>query len=566
MARIGYIVNAFPVVSETFVLNELRAVEGAGLEIAVFSLDGPGGGPLHGRVGELRAPIVRAPRGLGAWIAHLRFAVSHFRTYARTVAESRHEIRGPVADAGRRLRRYFQRFHHSVWIAQAASRLRVAHIHAHYAKEPLEIAERVHRVAGVPYSFTAHAKDLYTSPRKRLARRLRSATFALTCHKAGYEELRQIGGATDGGKVLLVAHGIDTDLFRPRRRRPEGNLILAVGRLTPKKGLENLVRACAVLRDRGRNFCCEIIGEGRMRGPLRREIEEHGLTEHVRIRRFVTQEELRRWYNRATVVASPAVVTADGNRDGLQNVILEGMACGVAVVGTDVGGIPEAIDHDRTGLLVPSGDVTALADAIESLLADPDRAERLGRAAAELMEKLDFRQTNLPLVERFREALAPAVEVRLCEVEERAWRKGGLADRAAEALGIAPVHCPDVEDGLRQRILPGLRANAWRPDLERIVSRRMWDELFKARNVRKLERVFGGALPIGRVLDLGCGRGGLSVALRALGHDSIGIDFRARNCQVTRFRAQRYAIEVPTCAAHGEQLPLADESFGLVCC
>lgn len=568
MARIGYVLNAFPVVSETFILNEFRAVERAGIEIVIFSLEDPPPGPRHGALSEVSGCVIRAPVGPWAILrAHAWLAAHRPEGYRRALAEGLRSLRRDASSSARQeIHRFTRRFHRSVWVAEAARRHEVVHLHAHYAKEPLEVAAMVRRLAAIPYSFTAHAKDLYTSSARRLGRRLRKARFAVTCHSAGHMALAEATEPADRNKLLHVAHGIDTRIFNARRRRPQTGLMLAVGRLTPKKGLVNLVGACGLLRDRGVPFRCEIIGEGRLRTELRSAIDAAELSDRVRIRGFLPQEELQRRYRQAALVVSPAIRTADGNQDGLQNVVLEAMACGVPVVASRVGGIPEAIEHDRTGLLVTPGDVEALADALECLLSDPERAERLGAAASNELEKHDFRETVVPLVERFRAIVRPPVESRLRATALRTWSSGGLAERAAKELGRPPVHDPGVEEAIQLRVLPGIRANAWRPDLERIVERRLWDEYFKARRLGRLESALGGSLPDARALDLGCGRGGLSVALRARGTSVVSFDLRHRNCEITRSRAKRYQLDVSTSVGRGEQLPFADGSFDVVCC
>jgi len=407
MARIGFILNAFPVVSETFILNEFRAAEAAGLKLAIFSLVDPPPGPRHETVARLKARVVRAPGRAGeALRAHGRVAMRRPGVYLRTLADGvRDALRGASESRRVRLRRFARRFHRAAWVADAARAHRVKHFHAHYAKEPLEVAALVRRLAGIPYSFTAHAKDLYTASPTRLARRLRRARFAVTCHAAGTEALLALADAEDRDKVLHVAHGIDTSLFNAADRDPAPGRIVAVGRLTPKKGFGHLVAACALLRDRGVPFRCDVFGEGRLDDELRAAIDAADLADRVRLRGFVTQSELRRRYRRAAVVASPAIQLPDGNQDGLQNVVLEAMACGVPVVASRVGGIPEAIEDGRTGVLVEPGDAVALADALEGLLRDPERAARMGSAAALRVEKHDYRQTVTPLIERFRAAV-----------------------------------------------------------------------------------------------------------------------------------------------------------------
>ncbi len=587
MNRIGYIVNAFPVVSETFVLNEIRAMERGGVRVAIFPLSRRRDRVEHAAVADLRGPIVHPPPP--GWRGLPRTALAHAAVLGRSPGAYLASLWRAVSRP-RALAKRLERFALSVWIARCAVRYGVAHLHAHYAREPLEAAERVRRLIGVPYSFAAHAKDLYTSPDALLARRLRRARFAVACHAGGERRLRDLAGPEHAAKAIRVPHGVDTRVMRGHARGPErgkrergsqggpreGGLVLAVGRLTPKKGFDDLIAACAALRREGRAFRCVIVGEGRLKGTLRAAIDAAGLGDAVELHRFVPQEELARLYARASLLAAPSKIMEDGNRDGIPNVVVEAMCAGLPVVATRVGGIPEIVRDGVTGILVPPGDPEALARGIARLLEHPDEAGRMGRAAAGAARDLDFRRTNAPLVERFRAIADGPVRAALESVRDAAWRAGGLADQAAERLGRAPRRRPEVESAIARSVAPGLAANAWRPDLDRLAARRLWDEVYKSRRIALLAkgngRHFDGGTVDGAgrdrlsVLDLGCGRGGLTVALDVGGHSVVGVDLRRRNCAVTRMRGRRYGSAPPVVVSRAERLPFADASFDFIYC
>ncbi|MCH7825781.1 MAG: glycosyltransferase [Acidobacteria bacterium] len=139
-----------------------------------------------------------------------------------------------------------------------------------------------------------------------------------------------------------MPHGLDTKIFRPAPLPKEPDLVLAVGRLTPKKGFDTLVQACGLLRDQGRRFRCVILGEGRLGQQLARTIEQLDLGHYVRLHDFVPHQELPDWYRRACMLVLPARVLSEGNRDGIPNVVLESLATGTPVASTPVGGIPAA--------------------------------------------------------------------------------------------------------------------------------------------------------------------------------------------------------------------------------
>lgn len=263
----------------------------------------------------------------------------------------------------------------------------------------------------------------------------------------------------------------------------------------------------------------------------------------------------------------PSVELPDGNRDGLPNVLLEAMACGAPVVASTAGGIAEVVDDGHTGALVPPGDIAALAAAIGGLLDDPEQRALIGGRASRRVAELDFRSTNRVLAERWKKILSKPVEDALSRAERKAWREKGVASKAAKRLGIRPHRRKGVETAIRRAVTPGITANAWRPDLERLATRRLWDELYKAKRAPRIKAALNGSgeLP-GMVLDLGCGRGGLAVALKAHGVDVVALDLRRRNCAVTALRGQRYDLAIPAVSSVGEQLPFPDGSFNAVYC
>jgi glycosyltransferase involved in cell wall biosynthesis len=413
--RIAYVLNAFPVVSETFILNEMRAMESGGVPIVILPLTQRQDRVRHGSLGALGAPVIRPPGDVG-WglLRRLRTAAAEIARHPLSAFRlARADLFAPLVRLlGRRgvenrkiLAKRLRLLGLAGWIAGEARRAGAVHLHAHYAREPLEVADRVQRLTGLPYSFAAHAKDLYTPPAKRLARRIRTSRFAVACHGDGEATMRGLAGGSHADRVLRIPHGFDTSTFRPGPRRREPGLILAVGRLTPKKGYDHLVAACARLRARRLRFRCVILGEGKEEGRLQAAIDAANLRECVSLHPFVPQEQLPSWYARASLFAMPSRVLNDGNRDGIPNALVEAMACGVPVVGTDAGGIAEVVTDGETGRVVAPDDPDSLADAMVALLEDPSEAERLGRAAAKAVGDMDFRRMVRPLLQRFQRIL-----------------------------------------------------------------------------------------------------------------------------------------------------------------
>jgi glycosyltransferase involved in cell wall biosynthesis len=371
-------------------LNELLALERQGVPLRIYSIMNPEEGIVHADVAKLRTPVEYFPVGLrGAWDiarAHLRVVAATPGPYARTLVEALSRMRpAPV-----------KHFVRAGWLAARLRDVRAGHLHAHFAHGPASVAQFASRLAGVGFSFTAHAKDIYTSPPEILRAKLRRARFVVTCTQFNKAHLANLAGDPWGGHIHCVYHGVNFDRFRsngggsadPRGRLPT---CLSIGRLVEKKGFVYLIEASRILKARGRSMTVRIVGGGDQRSALEAEIARAGLQGTVQLTGPMPQEDLFALYESASVFALPCVVTNNGDRDGIPNVLVEAMRMGVPVISTAISGIPELVIDGKTGLLVPPRDPHALADAIAALLDDPDRARSLAAQAAALVsERFDL--------------------------------------------------------------------------------------------------------------------------------------------------------------------------------
>jgi glycosyltransferase involved in cell wall biosynthesis len=347
----------------------------------------------------------------------------------------------------------------------------VRHLHGHFCHGATTITWFVSRMTGLGFSFTAHAKDIYQhdqNPGDLLKRKLDAARFATTCTGANEEHL---SARFPGSKpVRTVYHGLDTRYFVPSGssafcgnagcahgaepaavvqnepasvvfagkvsghialagdepkhvvlagnepkhvvlagNEPE-HVVLGVGRFVEKKGFRYLVDACATLKQRGLRFRCVLVGEkGDELEAIRAQIKEHGLSEQIELCGPVTHAQLRATYARASVFVLPCLVAADGDRDGIPNVLAEAMAMGLPVVTTAISGIPELVDASKDGLVVPERDAAALADALERILTDAPLRAALGAAArAKVCRMFDSRETTRELKALFDQAMREA--------------------------------------------------------------------------------------------------------------------------------------------------------------
>ncbi len=398
---LGYVLRKFPVLSETFVLNEILALEALGAEVHIFPLAPSRDPRFHEGVGRLKATMHHVP-GPSDMSTLLR--------QARRLAERKPErfrkrlLRALGSAKPERVWRFLQ----AAYVADRARRLRVTHLHAHFANHPAVVAHEAAKLIGIPFSFTAHAYDMYRrADTAAIARTMADAKFTVTISEHNVEFLNSIARKPTP-RIELVRNGVDMSKFAPNGHAPaDGFRMLTVSRLVEKKGLPVLIEACHLLHQRGLAFHCDIVGKGAQKALLEQLIKQWSLQGCVRLIGALAHQEVVERYHDAHVVVLPCIVGEDGNQDGLPVSIVEALACGVPVVATPISGVPEAIRDGENGLLVPAADTAALADALERLMRDPDLLARLRtQARASVVEQFDERRTARRLHDLFRETIA----------------------------------------------------------------------------------------------------------------------------------------------------------------
>lgn len=381
--RVAYLLKRYPRLSETFILHEMLALEAQNVSLDVYSMLDPAEATVHPDVRRLRARVTYLPAPALAHVVELLHA--HWQWLRCNPLRYLRALRFAVArrDIAVGLRHFLR----AGWLARELDRSGIRHLHAHFAHGPAATAQCVHLLSGIPYSFTGHAKDIYTTPRARIAARIREAAFVVTCTGFNVTHLAQMVDAETAQRIHRIYHGVDLTRFSPRARPQDRDesasvpTILAVGRLVEKKGLEYLIEACAHLRESGMRFQCQIVGAGPLKERLHAQIAALHLDGVVSLLGARTQEELVALYENATVMALPCVVLENGDRDGIPNVLVEAMSMEVPVVSTSVSGIPELIDDGKNGLLVPPRDVTALTEELARVLCDASLRKLLGQNA-----------------------------------------------------------------------------------------------------------------------------------------------------------------------------------------
>ncbi len=403
-APVAFVLKGYPRLSETFIAQEIRSLERRGLDIRIYSMRRPTDGKRHPVHGEIAAPVVYLPeylyqepaRVFRGWRAARRLPgyAEAKRVWLRDLARDR---------TPNRIRRFGQA---CVLAAELPPEIR--RIHAHFLHTPASVARYAALMRGLPWSVSAHAKDIWTTPDWELAEKLAGAEWAVTCTKAGHARLAALAPRAE--RVALSYHGLDLARFpapaAPRAARDGADpaapvLILSVGRAVPKKGYETLLEALARLPP-ALAWRFEHIGGGPDLPKLKDAAARLGLAARIAWRGSQAQEAVLEAYRHADIFALASKVADDGDRDGLPNVLMEAQSQALACVATNVSAIPELIADGETGLLAPPGDAAALAAALERLVRDPSLRLRLGAAGqAKIAAAFDHAHAIGDLARRF---------------------------------------------------------------------------------------------------------------------------------------------------------------------
>lgn len=393
--KIVVVLKGYPRLSETFIAQELLGLEQAGLELRLVSLRRPTDKKRHPVHDEIKAPVSYLPEYLHDEPLRVGKALLKALPRAGFWRALPPFLRDLVRDASRnRVRRFGQ----ALVLADEWPR-DAGWLHSHFIHTPASVTRYASLVLGVPWTCSAHAKDIWTSPDWELAEKLGSARWTVTCTRDGFGRLK---GLARDAAVHLSYHGLDLTRFGPPTgSRPERNgsdpqnpaLLLSVGRAVEKKGYDVLLRALALL-SRDLHWRFEHIGGGDRLPALKELASELGIADRIVWKGALAQEEVLARYREADLFVLPCRVAADGDRDGLPNVLVEASSQRLVCVSTNVAGIPELLTDGENGLLVPPEDPTALAAAIERAIRDPILRQRLGEAAEQrVREAFDYRSS-----------------------------------------------------------------------------------------------------------------------------------------------------------------------------
>lgn len=376
---VAVLMSRFPTVTETFILREMIEMERQTQPVRVVPMIREKPRVIHeaakpwvGRA--LYTPFLSLPIIRANLRAMLRRPLRYFGLLARLALGT---ITSPEVFV-----RTLAVVPKSVYLAEQLGREGVRHVHAHYATHPSTMALIIASLSDITFSFTVHAHDIQVN-RALLRWKLRETRFVRSISDFNRRFLEQLYPAEAAGKIDVIHVGIEPQPYEENGRRvppsPGPPKILCVAAHKPYKGLPILIEACRILRDKGVSLVCDIVGDGPMRPELEAAIRAANLESVVRIAGARPQEEVTRMMAEASVFALPSIVATDGQMEGIPVALMEALASGRPVVTTSISGIPELVEHDVNGLLVPPGDAAAFAAALERVLSDPAARAEMGR-------------------------------------------------------------------------------------------------------------------------------------------------------------------------------------------
>jgi len=379
---IGYILKGYPRISETFISNEIYLLEQLGFSLHLFSMRKPRESFTHHSVSQIQAAVDYLPSTLLVPLPRLLY---HNFKLARERPEAYSEAFRLMITRFRRKRKVATIKH----LLQAGYLVHallpgtgVRHLHAHFAHSPTSVALFAHKLCGLPFSFSAHAKDIYTSDQRQLREKITLAKFVVTCTEYNRRFLQEL--ASDGPSIHRVYHGIDAGLFsgQSESRKPSPPYrILSIARLVDKKGLPTVFRALRNLLDQGISLHYTLIGDGEERRSILKHLHNLGLETVSTWLGTQPHQRVIDEYSKADLFVLGCEVASNGDRDGIPNVFLESMAMGVPVLATRVSAIPEILEDGLTGLLVDPGEHEAMAQCMVKLLSDEELRHRIIAAA-----------------------------------------------------------------------------------------------------------------------------------------------------------------------------------------
>ena len=469
--RLGYLYSRYPVISQTFCDAEMLALERRGTELVIGSIYPPLTSLRHEHIARLQAAIHYAPpqQILTIWEKNAKTGriPSPRNKWPETLVQQHKRKYGPGVKAELRAR-------NALYFADFFARSRVDHVHVHFANRAAHTALFLREISAIPFSVTAHGQDFMKDlGSDDLLREICAAAEFVAAETEYSRDLLRQRCPDSAAKIHRVYNGIDLERFpapydetaRPAVAPYHTSRILSVGRLVTFKGFEDLINACAELGHHGVDFVCDIIGDGPLRDALQAKIEKFDLSSRVNLLGSLSQNAVLEKLQAADIFALASTPDAQGATDVFPTVILEAMASARPVISTRLAGIPELVVQGETGILVSPSNTSALTNALEQLLRDPDLRLRYGSAARLRIEQhFQIENTVAPLIEMFEScSRRPAGDANVSRSSLLAGTKSSHrpahASRIEAAANIAYLidRWPDRELPLLERELKEMR-------------------------------------------------------------------------------------------------------------
>jgi colanic acid/amylovoran biosynthesis glycosyltransferase len=398
--KLAYLVSRFPKISETFILYEIIELRKLGFEIDIFPLVREREAVQHPEVASLTSrthyhSVLSAPVILAQlfWITRrpIRYFGALWNVIWGNIRSPKFLVRGIAA------------FLLAGLFAREIERSSTGHIHAHWATHPALAAYVVHRLTDLPYSFTAHAHDIYVE-QAMLREKIKDSDFVVTISEFNRRFLEGLYGQELAKKIDVIHCGIDLNVFRPHENAQKANqfTLICVASLEEKKGHRYLIEACAQLVKKGVALTCLLVGDGDLRAELEAMIQQHDLSQHVKLLGRQPRHRVGELLAQSHALVLPSIVTSKGKMEGIPVALMEALAMQMPVIATNISGISELVEHNITGLLVPEKDASALADAIDTIRLNPGTAAALGKRGREkVIAEFDLHANTKALSQRF---------------------------------------------------------------------------------------------------------------------------------------------------------------------
>ena len=381
--KVVFVLKGYPRVSETFIAQEIYLLQEKGFDIEILSMRQPREPQRQPIVKKIHAPVTYIPEYILQ--AKLTYFVHNLKVFCkRPLVYTQGLLESAFSTVLRRDKSPLKRFLQAAWVVSSCDLFsRDIHLHSHFIHTPTEMTLAITKLTGLRYSISAHAKDIYTIPKKDVVKRINASEFITTCTRFNFEFIKRLEGV-DQSKVDLNYHGIDAETFAPSEKHclSEKNpfRLVSVGRLVEKKGYDIIFEALEILKAKNVSFLYEIYGAGDLETQLKELVVERGLKQNVKFHLTATHPDIIERFQDKGIFLCGSKVTKEGDRDGIPNTLAEAMSMELAVVATKVSGIPELVTHKESGYLIDSNSADQMVEAIEFLIENPEKAENFAKA------------------------------------------------------------------------------------------------------------------------------------------------------------------------------------------